>query len=130
MHTRCSNPRHPYFHLYGGAGITVCESWSDFRNFLADMGVRPEEKTLDRHPNNRGNYEPGNCRWATKLEQAHNKSDARLVSFDGREQCAAAWAREMGLDASTVRFRLRSGWSVERALTTPADTRCYSRSAA
>lgn len=76
MIARCTDPRVNGFAYYGGRGIAVCERWASFENFLADMGGRPEGKTLDRIDNDRG-YEPINCRWATNAEQRANRRDSR-----------------------------------------------------
>jgi hypothetical protein len=73
MLARCTNPKHPAYESYAGRGIKICEAWMTFEWFLADMGERPAGKTLDRYPDNDGNYEPGNCRWATMLEQNRNR---------------------------------------------------------
>jgi hypothetical protein len=74
MLDRCTNPNHVYFRLYGGRGITVCDRWRSFENFLADMGLRPEGRSLDRVDPD-GIYEPTNCRWATAVEQRRNRRD-------------------------------------------------------
>ena len=75
MRSRCSNPKHASWRLYGGSGIKVCDRWLEaFDNFLADMGRKPSSQhSLDRYPDPYGNYEPSNCRWATPLQQRHNR---------------------------------------------------------
>lgn len=78
MIARCTDPNHIGWHIYGGNGVSVCGRWLEsFENFLADMGERPEDRTLDRI-NPFGNYEPGNCRWATGKEQAANKREEQI----------------------------------------------------
>lgn len=77
MLQRCKNPRLANYKYYGGRGITVCDRWMSFENFFADMGPRPSlEHSIDRYPNNDGNYEPGNCRWALHCEQVAGKRKA------------------------------------------------------
>jgi hypothetical protein len=72
---RCLCPTNKDYPLYGGRGVTICNRWLSFENFLTDMGERPSGKTADRYPNKNGNYEPGNVRWATAIEQRRNRRD-------------------------------------------------------
>lgn len=107
---------HVQWHNYGGRGIGVCESWREFKNFLADMGARPGGMTLDRLDPD-GNYEPTNCRWATLMEQHANYRNNRLLTHDGKTQHVAAWARDIGINRATLRQRLDRGWSIADAVT-------------
>ncbi len=80
MIQRCTNPNNKRWNCYGGRGIRICERWlHSFENFLAEMGERPEGKTLDRYPDNNGNYEPSNCRWATRKQQMRNRRTAAEI---------------------------------------------------
>lgn len=121
MRLRCTEPTNPAYASYGGRGITVCERWLNSpSNFLADMGPKPSPAhELDRYPDNNGNYEPGNCRWATRAENDRNRRSNRLLTFRGETQALAEWCERMKLPRDTVRKRLESGWSVDEALTTP-----------
>jgi hypothetical protein len=123
MIKRCMSPNANGFRYWGGRGITVCERWQGpegFENFLLDMGKRPSlEHTLDRIDNN-GNYEPGNVRWATRLEQTRNRANNRTLTFGGETKCISEWAESLHMADDTLRSRIAHGWSVERALTTPA----------
>lgn len=123
MISRCTDPAATHFERYGGRGIKICERWRTFENFLADLGERPEGKSLDRIDND-GNYEPGNCRWATNREQSLNRSDSRYIEFNGLRKRRSEWAEEYGIHPETLRCRLRKGWSVEKALTEPIRGRC------
>lgn len=119
MMTRCYNKKAINFEHYGGRGIVVCERWHAYLNFLADMGRCQKGLTLDRYPENDGNYEPGNCRWATRQQQQENKrprKDSRIVTYQGKTQCIGAWARELGITYSTLEPRLRRGMSMEQAV--------------
>lgn len=109
-------------------GVVICERWRhSFENFLADMGERPAGTTLDRLDNAKG-YEPSNCRWATPKQQGENRACVREITFNGKTQNFEDWARELGLNPSTLRSRLDRGWPLERVLThtprrgTPGET--------
>ena|SRR5438105_3349104 len=118
MRQRCTNPTNKHFRLYGGRGITICSRWNSFANFLADMGRKPSRKhSLDRYPNQNGNYEPGNCRWATQQQQMRNRRNNHLITFNGETLPLVEWALRIGILASTIRTRLKSGWPIALALT-------------
>lgn len=120
MRYRCLNKNHQAYHNYGGRGITVCERWLKFENFLADMGERPPGLTIDRKDNN-GNYCPENCRWATRKEQANNSRHNRLITFNGKTLNMSQWANALGMSTDRLDGRINKlGWTIERALTTPA----------
>ena len=121
MLSRCRNPKSKDFARYGARGIVVCERWMKFENFLADMGARPLGMTVDRE-RGEGNYEPGNCRWATPKEQARNRRSNVLITFQGHTASIAEWAERTGLERKTLENRIRVGWPVMKALTTPSIT--------
>lgn len=116
MFSRCENPRDKRYADYGGRGIKICGRWRDFMNFLADMGQRPAGTSLDRYPDKNGNYEPGNCRWATPGEQQNNMRSNQFVTCEGEQVTIAEACRRLGIVRSTLVMRLRRGWSEERAL--------------
>lgn len=118
MRQRCMNPHNGSYSYYGGRGISVAPQWEDFFVFLADVGKRPSLlHTLDRYPNQNGNYEPGNVRWATRQQQSRNRRSTRLLTYKGVTKPMSEWAEEFGLPYFTLRSRLDSyGWSIERAL--------------
>lgn len=117
---RCCNPKSKDWKHYGGRGIKICEQWAaSFSNFLADMGERPDNMTIDRIDVN-GNYDNKNCRWASDTTQSNNKRTCVYVEYNGKSQSVADWSREVGLERKTLEYRIRTGWDVERALTTPS----------
>lgn len=113
---RCTNPRNPKYPRYGARGITVCERWrSDFVNFLADMGECPPALTIDRI-NNDGNYEPGNCRWATRKEQQNNRSACHYLTLNGETLTVTEWTVRLGICHNTILDRIEKDWPIERVL--------------
>ena len=119
MKARCDDSSNLSFKHYGAKGITYCERWKSFANFLADMGQRPEGKTLDRIDPSKG-YEPANCRWLTPTEQIRTRRNA--LTYNGQPLIEAC--EERGLKYNTVARRIKQlGWSVERALNEPVNPR-------
>ena len=121
--SRCRNQNGQDYSDYGGRGITVCDEWSGnygFINFY-NWSIRNGYKSglsIDRIDVN-GNYEPSNCRWADAITQANNKRNNRFLTYNGRSQTVAQWAREYGMSYSMLYLRICRGWSVEDALLTP-----------
>lgn len=121
MVARCTNPKHQTYHLYGGAGVTVCERWLTFANFLEDMGEKPPGTSLDRIQGSRI-YDKPFCRWATPKEQGRNKSNNRLLTFQGETLTMAEWAERLEWSPATISHRVNAGWSDEDALTISPET--------
>lgn len=117
MHQRVLvNPRY--------AGVTICDRWcgdDGFANFIVDMGDRPDVHSIERMDNH-GNYEPGNCKWATKLEQAQNTDQTCHVTINGESYPINEWCRIKGIGYHVVKQRRRRGMSIEDAITTPLDS--------
>lgn len=107
------------FSEYGGRGIEVCDRWRfDFAAFRDDMGPWLPGTSIDRIDNN-GDYEPGNCRWATRAEQSRNKRNNVWLTLKGETLCVTDWAVRLNVTKSAIRNRMLAGWSDEKAVTTP-----------
>lgn len=118
MLSRCENKNCAAYKDYGARGITVCDEWHSFDVFFADMGHRPEGKSLDRIDNDKG-YCKENCRWASRDEQIANRRASRRVSINGETKTFSQWEKHFGLPDSTISNRVRKGWDPVRAATTP-----------
>lgn len=119
---RCYNVKNSHYRFYGGRGIGMCDRWrSSFENFLSDVGLRPSSgHSIDRISCD-GDYSKENCRWATRYEQARNKSNNVMVSVFGETMCLRDAVRKFSVvHESSVRDRMANGWSVEASLTRPA----------
>ena len=119
MWKRCTKDGHKNFNNYGGRGIKVCDDWKNFYVFLFDMGPRPSlDYSIERIDVN-GDYEPGNCKWATKAEQDRNKRNNVYVEYEGERVLLMDVVAKLGVDRGIVYGRLRSGWPLEEALAVP-----------
>jgi hypothetical protein len=106
---------------YSCRGITYDERWDSFENFYLDMGEVPESMSIDRIDVN-GNYNKDNCRWATREQQANNTRANVFIEWNGKRQTRSQWERELNMKPTTLRSRLKAGWSLDRAMTPlPAD---------
>lgn len=125
MLQRCENPSDEDYKNYGFRGIKVCDEWHKFIPFCdwALASGWQKELQLDRI-NNNGNYEPGNCHWATPQENNRNRRNNRMITFAGKTQCLAAWADETGIEYQALWARIsRYCWPIERTLTEPVKRR-------
>ncbi len=124
MRQRCTNPRHPEFHNYGGRGLTVCQRWDEsFAAFYADMGPRPSAGHSLERVNNDAGYEPSNCIWATDHAQTRNSRHSRVLTWLGKTQCVTDWAREYHLETKTLLERLNRQIPFPQLLDPPLPTR-------
>lgn len=121
IHRRCYNPKKQDYKNYGGRGIQVCEEWKNsfiaFREWALQNGYT-EELTIERNDVN-GNYEPSNCRWATKIEQANNRRDNKIIEFNGERHSIAQWSKITGIQENTIRGRYKRGLKGEELFAPP-----------
>lgn len=119
LRARCEDQSSKDWKDYGGRGITFCERWMSFENFIADVGPRPSPKhSIDRIRVN-GNYEPGNVRWATPIQQGRNTRRNVRLTFNGENLCISEWAERIGAKPKSLHNRIKRGWTIEEAITRP-----------
>lgn len=122
---RCDDPKYPDFHLYGGRGITICQAWrknfATFRDWALANGYA-ENLSIDRFPNQNGNYCPENCRWATAKQQALNMRSNRRITIEGEDLTLGEWSERSGIKRTTIWMRIKFGWGPKAAVFTPIYT--------
>jgi hypothetical protein len=120
MKRRCFKPNRKAFKDYGGRGITVCSGWLEYESFHAWAMANgyTDNLTIERKDVN-GDYCPDNCEWIPLVEQNQNTRKSRLITYNGQTMNMSRWAKTIGLEEATLWSRLKKGWSVEKALTTP-----------
>lgn len=140
MICRCMYPKTPCFKNYGARGITICDRWlNSFSDFLADIGTKPTRLHSLNRKNNDSHYSCGrceqclrmgwvlNCEWSTKVDQDNNKRSNRFLELDGRRMTVSQWSRQLGMNPKTILNRISYGWSDVRVLTTPVETKYFTR---
>lgn len=114
---RCYNPKSEFYHCYGGRGITMDAKWREcFATFKNEVGIPPKDNMWIERINNDGNYEPGNCTWATIKEQGNNRRVNVFIEYKGERKTMAQWSDVTGISTGTIRYRLHAGWRVEDIL--------------
>jgi len=126
MRSRCTNPNNNSYANYGGRGISYDPGWEYFEGFLADMGERPTNTSLDRIDND-GPYSKTNCRWASRTDQMRNRRNVRQIEFEGERKFVWEWAAEIGIPSHVLVARLRKGMPIEKALTLPLSVNASGR---
>lgn len=121
MLRRCEDEKCEAYPHYGGRGIKVCDRWHDVSLFASDMGPRPSKSHSIDRKNNDGDYEPGNCRWATPTVQQRNRSNCHKLECGGENLSISEWEQRLGCSTGTIQGRLSRGWSIQRAVTTPVN---------
>lgn len=118
MRARCYDKNHVAYLSYGGRGITVCDQWKDdYDAFVEDMGLCPDGMTIERI-DNAGNYKPGNCRWATRKEQARNRRNNRTITFEGKTQTITDWSNDLGVSVGALDYRISRNLSIDEVMKT------------
>ena len=116
MKQRCLNKNRQNYKFYGEKGISICDRWlNSFNNFLKDMGNRPENMSLDRIDSSKS-YSKENCRWATTKEQANNRINKKLITFEGITLNTENWAKKIGISKASLKMRLHRNWPLKKAL--------------
>lgn len=121
MRRRCYQRQNKRWNRYGGRGIGVCEEWRDNFQAFFDWSMSngyADDLTVDRIDSN-GDYAPENCRWADKFQQANNRSNNHFLTYKGKTMTMMEWSQELQINYSTLRRRIRAGWSVDKAFETP-----------
>ena len=121
MKGRCQNKKDRNYKNYGGRGVSVCEEWQEFQPFMewALVNGYADALTIERIDNN-GNYEPDNCKWVMQSEQCQNRRSCNYITYKGITKNITQWAKETGLHRAVLYYRISSGWSIEKAFTTPS----------
>lgn len=117
---RCTNPKCKTYHLYGGRGIKLCGRWQSFENFYADTkDTYKSNLSLDRFPNQDGDYCPENYRWATSKAQNNNRRNNFIIEIMGQTKTLSEWSSLSGISASAIKYRINNGWNANDAVYKP-----------
>lgn len=117
MKRRCKSKERDKYNSWALKGVVVCERWLEFQKSYDDMGPKPSKDHQIERIDNDGNYEPGNCRWATRKEQCNNRRNSHFLTLGTKTQTIQQWCDQLGIPDTTLHNRLKRGWSAERSLT-------------